>query len=167
MQKMSSKNYSSYTSPITLLEELFAQFEWPYECTSDCEFTAEIEGRWCTYRFIAVWMQEMDCLMVGSLIDLKISQEKWENIDILLSSMNPKVWLGHFEIAPDDDIPAFRYNLSLRGSLGPTPEQIEDIVTSAIMECDRLYPALQFVLWGGKSPEEALEAAMLDTHGEA
>ncbi len=164
---MSSNDCLPYTSPILLLEELFSQFEWTYECTSDVEFTAEVEGRWCTYRFMAVWMQEMDSLMVGALIDLQIPPEKVANVNILLSSMNPRVWLGHFEIAPDDEIPAFRYNFSLRGSVGPAPEQIEDIVTSAIMECDRLYPALQFLLWGGKSPEEALEAAMLDTLGDA
>jgi len=79
----------------------------------------------------------------------------------------PKIWLGHFEISPDDEAPAFRYNLTLRGNFGITTEQIEEILTSAVTECDRLYPALQFVLWGGKSPEEALMAAMLDTYGEA
>ncbi|MGH6959444.1 MAG: YbjN domain-containing protein, partial [Dongiaceae bacterium] len=34
-------------------------------------------------------------------------------------------------------------------------------------ECERFFPAFQFVLWGGKSPEEALAAAMLETVGEA
>lgn len=89
------------------------------------------------------------------------------SVGSLLSAMNPRVWLGHFEISPDDEVPAFRYNLILRGNPGATIEQLEEIVSSAVTECDRLYPALQFVLWGGKSPEEALMAAMLDTFGEA
>jgi protein gp37 len=41
------------------------------------------------------------------------------------------------------------------------------LVESAIDECDRFYPAFQFVLWGGKTPREALEAAMVDAAGEA
>jgi hypothetical protein len=34
-------------------------------------------------------------------------------------------------------------------------------------ECERFYPVFQFVLWGGKSPGEAIAAALIDTHGEA
>ena len=40
-------------------------------------------------------------------------------------------------------------------------------VEAAIEECDRFYPAFQFVLWGDKSPSEALAAAMVDAAGEA
>ena len=38
---------------------------------------------------------------------------------------------------------------------------------SPITECERFYPAFQFVLWGGKSPADALAAAMLECVGEA
>ena len=37
----------------------------------------------------------------------------------------------------------------------------------ALNECERFYPAFQFVLWGGKEPQEAILAAMLETEGEA
>ena len=43
----------------------------------------------------------------------------------------------------------------------------ETLVESAIDECERFYPVFQFVLWGGKSPKEALAAALIDTQGEA
>jgi hypothetical protein len=46
-------------------------------------------------------------------------------------------------------------------------EQLEDLVDIAITECERFYPAFQFVVWGGKSPKEGIGAAMLDTAGEA
>jgi hypothetical protein len=41
------------------------------------------------------------------------------------------------------------------------------MVDIALTECERFFPAFQFVLWGGKPPAEALEAAMLDCVGEA
>ena len=41
------------------------------------------------------------------------------------------------------------------------------MVDIAITECERFYPAFQFVLWGGKTPADALEAAMLECRGEA
>ena len=43
----------------------------------------------------------------------------------------------------------------------------EMLVESAIDECERFYPVFQFVLWGGKSPKDALAAALTETHGEA
>jgi hypothetical protein len=43
----------------------------------------------------------------------------------------------------------------------------ETLIESAIDECERFYPVFQFVLWGGKSPGEAIAAALIDTHGEA
>ena len=41
------------------------------------------------------------------------------------------------------------------------------MIDSALTKCERFYPAFQFVLWGGKKPAEALEAAMLDCAGMA
>ena len=38
---------------------------------------------------------------------------------------------------------------------------------TAIHECERFYPAFQFVVWGGRSPTDAVAMAMIDTVGEA
>jgi len=55
----------------------------------------------------------------------------------------------------------------LRGAPGASAEQIEDLVDIALTECERFYPAFQFVVWGGKSAEEAIAQAMIDPIGEA
>jgi len=167
MQTKVEETYFPYSSPISFLEELFFQFEWNYERISENEIAAEAEGRWCNYRLFAIWRVDLECLVFSALMDIKIPPEKRASIGTLLSSFNPRVWLGHFEVSPDDEVPAFRYNLTLRGAPGASIEQIEEVLTAALSEGDRLYPALQFLLWGGKNPEEALMAAMLDTHGEA
>ena len=46
-------------------------------------------------------------------------------------------------------------------------EQMEDLLDVSVAECERFYPAFQFVVWGGKTPAEAVESAILDTVGEA
>ena len=48
-----------------------------------------------------------------------------------------------------------------------TLEGAELLIESAIDECERFYPVFQFVLWGGKTPKEALAASMTETQGEA
>ncbi|MGI9452435.1 MAG: YbjN domain-containing protein, partial [Geminicoccaceae bacterium] len=50
---------------------------------------------------------------------------------------------------------------------GVSGELMEDLIDIAVAECERFYPAFQFVIWGGKPPVEALTAAMLETEGEA
>jgi hypothetical protein len=48
-----------------------------------------------------------------------------------------------------------------------TLQQAGTLIEAAIDECERFYPVFQFVLWGGKSPVEAIAAALIETHGEA
>jgi hypothetical protein len=85
----------------------------------------------------------------------------------LLAKANEKLWIGHFGMDSDDGMPLFRQSVLLRGAPGASAESLEDMIDIAITECERFYPAFQFVLWGGKTPEEALQAAMLECVGEA
>jgi hypothetical protein len=41
------------------------------------------------------------------------------------------------------------------------------VIEAAVDEVDRFYPVFQFVLWGGKSPKDAIAAALVETRGEA
>jgi len=64
-------------------------------------------------------------------------------------------------------MPMFRHTVPLRGLRGASVEQLEDLVDSAVTECERFFPAFQFVIWGGKSAAEAMAAALFETVGEA
>jgi hypothetical protein len=55
----------------------------------------------------------------------------------------------------------------MRGMPGASVEQLEDLLEIALTECERFYPAFQYVVWGGKTPTEAMDAALLTTVGEA
>ena len=93
--------------------------------------------------------------------------KKRDSIFQLLAMANEKLWLGHFEIWPDEGLPVFRHaSLFREGSLASV-HLIEDLVEIAVSECERFYPAFQFVIWGGKEPADAMMAALLETEGEA
>jgi hypothetical protein len=85
----------------------------------------------------------------------------------LLALANERLWIGHFGMDADDGMPVFRHSVLLRGAPGASTESLEDMVDIAITECERFFPAFQFVLWGGKSPADALQAALLECVGEA
>ena len=96
----------------------------------------------------------------------KYRQDMSANIYPLLAQLNERLWLGHFDLWTEESVPLFRHTLLVRG--GPlTPEHVEEVVDIAVSECERAYPAFQFVIWGGKTADEAITAAMFETVGEA
>jgi hypothetical protein len=83
--------------------------------------------------------------------------------------VNEQLWIGHFELWSTSGILLFRHGalLDLSNEAALSIEQAETLIEAAIEECERFYPVFQFVLWGGKSPTEAIAAALIETHGEA
>jgi hypothetical protein len=57
--------------------------------------------------------------------------------------------------------------LDINGDGLMTTDQAETVIETAIDECERFYPVFQFVLWAGKTPQEAIAAALIETAGEA
>jgi len=47
-----------------------------------------------------------------------------------------ELWLGHFDVASDDNARPSRHAVLLRGAPGASVEQIEDLVDIALSECD-------------------------------
>ena len=99
--------------------------------------------------------------------DLKVPEKQRGPLFELLALANEKLWLGHFGLEGDEGTPVFRHAVLLRGTNGASAESLEDLVDIALTECERFFPAFQFVLWGGKSPADAMTGAMLDCVGEA
>ncbi len=99
--------------------------------------------------------------------EMKVPRGRRGSVYELLATVNERLWLGHFDLAPDDQSPSFRHGVLLRGAPGASVEQIEDLVEISVTECERFYPAFQFVVWGGKNAEEAIASAMIDPVGEA
>ena len=85
----------------------------------------------------------------------------------LLALANEKLWLGHFDLSAEDNSPAFRHAVLLRGISAASAEQVEDLVDIALSECERFYPAFDFVVCHAKAPAQAIAEAMIDPVGEA
>jgi hypothetical protein len=154
-------------NPIDLVEEIVLANEWAHDRASDEEMMVEISGRWCDYRMLFIWQREMSALHFSCGFEMKVPRVRRSAIYELLASVNERLWLGHFDLAPDDQSPAFRHGVLLRGVTGACVEQIEDLVDISLTECERFYPAFQLVVWGGKNAEEAIASAMIDPIGEA
>lgn len=155
------------SNPLDILEQIIAANEWAFERRSDGEMAAEAPGKWCDYGLHFSWSHEISAMAFTCAFDMKVPADKRERLYELLALANDRLWIGHFGIEVEDGVPVFRHSVLLRGSPSASAESLEDMVDIAITECERFFPAFQFVLWGGKAPAEALAASMLDCVGEA
>ncbi len=160
-------HFAQTPNPLDILEAMFTSNEWPFERPDDGELVVETTGGWCDYRMFFAWREDLHALYFSCAFDIRIPRDRRGRIAELLALVNEKMWLGHFDLCTDDDTPTFRHTLPTRGVKAFSAEQLEDLMDIALAECERFYPAFQFMLWGGYGPEEAVAAALLDCRGEA
>lgn len=154
-------------NPLDVMEQIIAANEWAFDRRSDSEMAAEAPGRWCDYGLYFNWSPEISAMHFTCAFDLKVPEKQRGVLYELLALANERLWIGHFGMDSEDGMPVFRHAVLLRGAPGASAESLEDMIDIAITECERFFPAFQFVLWGGKAPAEALQAAMLECIGEA
>lgn len=155
------------SAPVDMLTALFAARGWPFEAVSNEEMTGQIQGSWAKYQLRCVWRSEDNVLQLLCLPDIHVSAEKRSAAYELLAMVNEQMWLGHFDVWSNVGVLLYRNGAMLGDDGLLSLDQAQALVESAVEECDRFYPAFQFVLWGDKSPRDALECALVDAAGEA
>jgi hypothetical protein len=154
-------------NPLDLVEELISANDWLHDRSSESELLAQAGGKWGDYNLCVVWQPELGAMYLSCHIESKLPPARRAAICELLALVNEKLWLGHFDLCSENGLVMFRHTIPLRGTRGASVEQIEDLIDTALGECERLYPALQMVAWGGQPVGEALAAALMETVGEA
>jgi len=155
------------SAPVEMLAQLFEAHGWPCEFVSEDEISGEIQGSWTNYQVRCVWRAEDRVLQLLCLPEIRVPDAKRKAAYELLALVNEQLWIGHFDMWSNGGVLLYRHGLML-GEDGLLSLQMAQLaVESAVSECDRFYPAFQFVLWGDKKPREALDAALVDAAGEA
>ena len=157
------------SAPIDMLEHYFSAHNWAYERNGDEEIVANFQGSWAQYELRAVWRDEDQVLQFLALPDIRVAADKRAQVYETIGLVNEQLWLGHFELWSNSGLVLFRHAALLEGEDGAllSLQQAETLVETAIEECERFYPVFQFVLWAGKTPQEAIAAALIETQGEA
>lgn len=155
-------------APIDMLESYFAAHGWTHERDED-EVVARLKGSWAEFELRAIWRADDGVLQFLAFPDIRVADDRRAQIYEAIGLINEQLWIGHFELWSSSGILLFRHAAMIDGGGDATLtlEQAETLVESAIDECERFYPVFQFVLWGGKTPREAIAASMIETQGEA
>jgi hypothetical protein len=155
-------------APIDMLEAYYAAHGWEHERHDD-EIVATVKGSWTSYELRAMWREDDSVVQFLAFPDIKVSDERRAAMYETLALVNEQLWVGHFELWSSSGILLYRHAAMIDGEEEGTMSlaAAELLVESAVDECERFYPVFQFVLWGGKTPKDALAAALVETQGEA
>ena len=152
--------------PIDLVEAVVGARRWTWERPGATEIAARLAGQWCDLRFWFDWRANAGALFIACALDMRVPPPQRDSIYPLLAGINRRLWIGHFELWPDDSRPAFRHTL-IGGDSAVGLAALEEVIDTARLECDRYYPAFQFVLWGGEDAEGAIAASLVEPAGRA
>ena len=155
------------SNPVDTIEQIAAVNDWSFERSGADEITISIGGCWADYHVSFSWMEDMEAIHLASAFDLKITEQRKTEVMRLLSLVNEQLWIGHFDLWSQEGVVMYRQTLLLSGGAEPTSQQVEGLLSTAIEACERYYQAFQFVLWAGKPAQEALDAVLFETAGEA
>ena len=162
-------NRGDDSAPIDMLESYYEAHGWSHERLGEDEIVATFQGSWAQYELRGVWREDDHVLQFLALPDIRIVDDKRPAIYETIGLINEQLWLGHFELWANSGILLFRHAALLGdgAEASLSLDQAEVLIEAAIDECERFYPVFQFVLWGDKSPREAIAAALIETQGEA
>lgn len=155
------------SAPVDMLASLFEARGWPCEFVAEDEMSGEIKGSWASYTLRGVWRREDHVLQLLCLPEIRVPDDKRAAVYELLTLVNEQLWVGHFDLWSSGNVLLYRHGLLLGDDGLLSLAQAQVAVEAAVEECDRFYPAFQFVLWGDKTPAEALASSMVDAAGEA
>lgn len=152
--------------PLDMLEQSVEDHGWPFERSGRDELNLSVAGRWCDHHFCFTWRDDLQSLHLSSAFDVRVENARRADMATLLMHINPKLWIGHFDLFPEEGTLVFRHAMIFPDARA-SATQCEALLNLAVEACELYYPAFQFVLWGGKSAEEALAAAVLECAGQA
>jgi len=153
--------------PVDTVERLAAMHDWSFERAGVDEIAISVQGRWTDYHVSFTWMDDIEALHLACAFDIKVPERRRPDVQTLISMINERLWVGHFDLWPGEGMVMFRHSLVLAGGSEASGQQCGSLLSTALDTCERYFTAFQFVVWAGKSAKEALEAAMFETSGEA
>ncbi|TMV67579.1 diacylglyceryl transferase [Thioclava sp. BHET1] len=159
--------HSDEMHPIDIVETLAEHNEWEFDRVTDDQIAMSVEGQWRTYSITLAWSAHDETLRLISSFEMEPAEERLGEFYETLNRANDLCWAGAFTYWAEQKLMVWRYGLVLAGGQVAGPEQIDRLITTAVLASERFYPAFQLVSWSSKSPEQAIQVAIAEAYGRA
>ncbi|MEM8731594.1 MAG: YbjN domain-containing protein [Pseudomonadota bacterium] len=153
--------------PIDIVEHLAEHNDWDFDRIGDDQIAMAVEGQWRTYSITLAWSNYDETLRMVCTFEMEPPEERQHDLYELLNAINDQCWTGSFTFWAAQKLMVYRYGLVLTGGQAATAEQIDTLITAAVLNAERYYPAMQLLVWGDRSPTDALQVAIAEAYGRA
>ena len=153
--------------PIDIVEHIAEHHEWDFDRIGDDQIAMAVEGQWRTYSISLAWSSHEETLRLVCTFEMEPPEGKLAQLYELINAVNDRCWAGAFTWWGEQKLMVYRYGLVLAGGQVASAEQIDTMIGAAVLSAERYYPAIQMVVWGGRSAEDALQVAIAEAYGRA
>lgn len=153
--------------PIDIVETLASHHDWEFDRVADDQIAMTVESQWRTYSITLAWSSYDETLRLICTFEMEPPEERKAELYEVLNEVNDKCWAGAFSYWNEEKLMVYKYGLVLSGSQLASPEQIDTLISCAVMSSERYYPAFQLVAWGNRAPKDAMQIAIAEAYGHA
>lgn len=148
--------------PLAVFERICLAEHYESERVSDDQLHITVTSLWSHHDLSLSFDKESEQIQLFMAFEGRIPSGRTDDMCRLMSLINERLSVGHFDFWHKNGTLVYRSAMSLRGGARLKTEQAQDMIALAIDAAQRGYPATQYVLWGGKTPEDALTTALVD-----
>ena len=105
--------------PLEIVERVLTAENLVFDRTEEGEVAVTLAGDWRDYELWFAWRPEADCLQLCLSMDLHVKPEQKAAAYELISIINQRVWLGHYEVWEDGEI-IFRHAMAIENPAATT-----------------------------------------------
>ena len=153
--------------PIDIVENIAAYHDWDFDRIGQDQIAMAVEGQWRTYSITLAWSSYDETLRLICTFEMEPPEARLPQLYETLNAVNDQCWAGAFTFWVAQKLMVWRYGLVLSGEQVASPEQIDTLINAAVMSAERYYPAFQLVVWGERSPADAIQVAIAEAYGRA
>ncbi|MEE4347762.1 MAG: YbjN domain-containing protein [Paracoccaceae bacterium] len=153
--------------PIDIVENIAAYHDWDFDRIGQDQIAMAVEGQWRTYSITLAWSSYDETLRLICTFEMEPPEARLPQLYETLNAVNDQCWAGAFTFWAEQKLMVWRYGLVLSGEQVASPEQIDTLINAAVTSAERYYPAFQLVVWGERSPADALQVAIAEAYGRA
>ena len=153
--------------PIDIVEHLAEHHEWEFDRIEENQIAMAVQGQWRTYSITLAWSGFDETLRLICSFEMEPPEEKLKDLYETLNVANDRCWTGAFTFWEDQQLMVYRYGLVLTGGQIATAEQIDAMISSAVLTAEKYYPAFQLVVYDNHSPNKAMQVAIAEAYGHA
>ncbi|MFC7292003.1 YbjN domain-containing protein [Hirschia litorea] len=167
MSALSSLQYDANDDVLEVIEQCLNSAEWGAERNDEMSVNCAAPTRWGECGGMFMLRNEPRAVHFSLSADMRAPATRRAAVLELLSMVNERLWMGHFEHWAEEGVIMYRHTLPLLDREAPERGEVAALMSAAAEAIEKFLPAFNFVIWAGKTPKDALKVAVFDTLGEA